>query len=249
VTGATGISSSAAILNVGDEVVRGEIANTNARWLGRELERLGVRVGIVAALPDHIESISSFVRWARQVHNLVVVTGGLGTTPDDVTREAIADAFDVGRVLDQNLASTLERSGGYAAVFAAEWSRLPEGSVLLPSVAGGAPAFAIGNVYVLAGLPSEMRATFKAMRADLQFGPAHQTWRRTYRTTEDRIISLLAQLNEKYSEVVFGSYPHFGRSGAEVEVVLRASQHEVLTSAALDLEAAFERLGVASHDA
>src|SRR6266536_2185801 len=111
----------AAIVTVGDELLCGDIANANGTWLARELEGLGVRVRIIATLPDDRESIASFVRWARTDNDVVVVTGGLGTTPDDVTRDSVADAFGVERALDEGLAAELTEAGGHAAAFASEW--------------------------------------------------------------------------------------------------------------------------------
>src|SRR6266540_618369 len=97
-----------AILTVGDELLTGDIANTNARWLARELEKLGMRVRIIATVSDERESIAAFVRWGSRENDAVIVTGGLGGTPDDVTRTAIADAFGVERKLDRALAAELE---------------------------------------------------------------------------------------------------------------------------------------------
>jgi molybdenum cofactor synthesis domain-containing protein len=84
-----------AILTIGNEVVSGDVANTNAAWLGRRLEELGVRVVLAAAVPDEIETIVDVVRRERVRVDRLVVTGGLGGTPDDLTREALAAAFDV----------------------------------------------------------------------------------------------------------------------------------------------------------
>src|SRR5439155_22981653 len=87
--------TSAAILTIGNEVVSGDIANTNASWLAQRLEALGVRVVLVAAVPDEIEAIGDFVRREGSRVGALIVTGGLGGTPDDITREALAAAFGV----------------------------------------------------------------------------------------------------------------------------------------------------------
>src|ERR671939_1315018 len=87
----------AAIITIGDELLSGDVVDTNAVWLAKRLERSGVHVQLVATLPDDIERIGSFVRNASADADVVLVTGGLGGTPDDVTREGIAAAFEVGR--------------------------------------------------------------------------------------------------------------------------------------------------------
>ena len=83
----------ATVLTVGNEIVSGDTENTNASWLSRRLAVLGVRVTFVAAVRDDVEEIGAFIRGRRAQTDFVFVTGGLGGTPDDVTREGVAAAF------------------------------------------------------------------------------------------------------------------------------------------------------------
>src|SRR5712691_6051418 len=86
---------SASILTIGNELVSGDVPNTNASWLARRLAPLGVEVRMTAALPDEIDAIAEFVRAEAPHVDSLIVTGGLGGTPDDLTREGIAAAFRV----------------------------------------------------------------------------------------------------------------------------------------------------------
>src|SRR5262249_30827076 len=86
---------SASILTIGNELVSGDVPNTNASWLARRLAPLGVDVHLMAALPDEIDTIAEFVRAEAPRVDFLLVTGGLGGTPDDLTREALAAAFRV----------------------------------------------------------------------------------------------------------------------------------------------------------
>jgi nicotinamide-nucleotide amidase len=234
----------AAIATIGDELICGELSDRNGSWLARELEKLGIRVTIIAILPDVRAAIAVFLAWARREKDLVVVTGGLGGTPDDVTRAAVADAFGVDQAVDARLMEELARSGGHSAVFARNWSRLPMGSRVVAGAPGAAPAFALGNVYVLPGVPAEMRAAFRSVRSELPAGPPRGTWRRTYPTTEDQLAPLLSDLDRLFPDVGVGSYPRYGRDGAEVELVLRASQQEALAAAASHVETALSARGI-----
>src|SRR5665213_4323761 len=83
----------ASILTIGNELVSGDVPNTNASWLAKRLAPLGVSVRMLAAVPDEIEQIAEFVRDEAARVDFLLVTGGLGGTPDDLTREAIAHAF------------------------------------------------------------------------------------------------------------------------------------------------------------
>src|SRR6476659_4166823 len=84
----------ASIITIGNELLSGDTVNTNASWLAQELEELGVTVTLMASLPDEIDRIAAFVRTESERAGVVLVTGGLGGTPDDGTREAMAAAFD-----------------------------------------------------------------------------------------------------------------------------------------------------------
>src|SRR4051812_25702390 len=100
-------SETAVIVTVGNELTSGDVENTNASWLARRLEALGVSVRLVAAVPDEVEAIASFLSLHREDGTHVFVTGGLGGTPDDVTREGVAAAFGVVCELDERAAQPL----------------------------------------------------------------------------------------------------------------------------------------------
>ena len=83
------------------ELLAGDVENTNGSWLARRLAALGVAVELIAVIGDQIERVASFVREQSAEFDVVIVTGGLGGTPDDVTRESIAAAFGVSKASDQ----------------------------------------------------------------------------------------------------------------------------------------------------
>ena len=83
------------ILTVGNEIVSGDTENTNASWLARRLAGLGIDVRLIAAIHDDIEEIAAFIRVEAPRVEHVFVTGGLGGTPDDLTREGV-DVADRG---------------------------------------------------------------------------------------------------------------------------------------------------------
>src|SRR5213078_3888278 len=99
--------ATAAILTIGNELVSGDVENTNGSWLARRLGALGVEVGLIAVIRDDIEEVADFVREQAAAVEVVLVTGGLGGTPDDLTREAIAAAFGVPQVEQLEVAERL----------------------------------------------------------------------------------------------------------------------------------------------
>ncbi|HTR34042.1 MAG TPA: molybdopterin-binding protein, partial [Gaiellaceae bacterium] len=85
----------ATILTIGNELVSGDVENSNAAWLARRLEARGVKVVLTASVPDELDRIVGFVQREAPLVDRLIVTGGLGSTPDDITREALAAAFGV----------------------------------------------------------------------------------------------------------------------------------------------------------
>jgi molybdenum cofactor synthesis domain-containing protein len=230
--------ATAAILTIGNEIVSGDTVNTNAAWLAQRLEALGAKVRLVAALPDEIDTIAQFVREQAPGVDFLLVTGGLGGTPDDVTREALASAFEVEQPEVAELAAELRSRFTRDPEYAARWARLPAGSRPLANPRGGAPGFVIENVYVLPGLPAEMEAMFDLIADEFRQGAPIAAWRRTYRTRESEIVRVLAETEERWPDVLVGSYPRFEPSGPEVTVVLKSSDESSLEEAAAFVERA-----------
>jgi molybdenum cofactor synthesis domain-containing protein len=234
---------SAVILTIGNELVSGDVPNTNASWLARRLAPLGVDVHLMAALPDEIDTIAEFVRGEAPRVDFLLVTGGLGGTPDDRTREALAAAFRVPQVEVPELAADLRARFTRNPEYAARWALLPRGSRPLANPLGGAPGFAIENVYVLPGLPSEMEAMFASIEEEFRRGSPIESWHRVYRTYESVITASLAETGERWPNVLVGSYPTFGNGGFTVEVVLKSSDAVALAAASAWLESAIEESG------
>lgn len=240
-----GRPATAVVLTVGDEIVSGDVENTNASWLARRLGELGLEVRLLAAVRDSVEDIAAVLRAEMDRAGVVIVTGGLGGTPDDLTREAVAEAFDAACEEVPELAVRLRErfSGRGLGDYAARWAKLPRGAVPLENPLGGAPGFVLGNVHVLPGLPREMEAMFETL-ADRFRGAPIGAWRRRYRTGEGQIVTVLEEATRRHPAVSVGSYPSFLDTGPQVEVVLKSADVAALSEAAAWVEAALdERVG------
>jgi molybdenum cofactor synthesis domain-containing protein len=233
--------STATILTIGNELVSGDVPNTNGSWLAKQLAPLGIETRLLAAVPDEIEAIAEFVRREAPRVDVFIVTGGLGGTPDDLTREALAYTFDAPQEEIPELAADLRARFRGDPEYAARWARLPRGARPLHNPLGGAPGFALENVYVLPGLPSEMEAMFDEIAGELVGGSPIGAWRRTYRTRESVIAPALVEAGERWPGVLIGSYPMFGDDGPTVEVVVKSSDAEALRAASEWLAAALEQ--------
>jgi len=234
------VMATACVLTIGNELVSGDVPNTNGAWLAQQLAPLGVEVRLIAAVPDEIDAIADFVRVEAPRADFVLATGGLGGTPDDLTREAIAHAFGVKQEEVPELAADLRSRFTHDPEYAAAWARLPAGSRPLANPLGGAPGFAIENVYVMPGLPAEMEAMFESVAEEFRRGAPIGSWRHMYRTRESVIAPLLLEAGERWPGVIVGSYPAFPVDGPRVEVVVKSSDALALEAASTWLASAIE---------
>ncbi|OHB75577.1 MAG: competence/damage-inducible protein A [Planctomycetes bacterium RBG_16_59_8] len=157
----------AVILSVGSELTRGEIVDTNAAFLARELAELGIPVERTVQLGDDRAAIAEELR--KHPSNLILMTGGLGPTRDDVTRQAIADALQLRLIEHAESLRLIEERFRRRNIPMPSSNRtqaqIPEGSTLLPNSEGTAVGFFAGTpdgaVAVMPGVPSEMKTMWR----------------------------------------------------------------------------------------
>jgi nicotinamide-nucleotide amidase len=251
----------AEIVTTGTEILLGEIVDTNAAWMARRLRELGINLFYKTTVGDNLERIAAVLRQGLARSDLVLVTGGLGPTVDDVTRDAAAQATD------RALASNEECLAAIEAIFA-RWGRklhdnnrrqalLPVGATPIHNPVGTAPGFIVemerkgrapALLICLPGVPREMmhlmQETVEPFLA-AQLGPDRVYIRsRTLRTVgigESMIDSRIADLMARSNPTV-GLAAHLGQ--ADVRITARAANaqraDEMLDEVAADLRA---RLG------
>ena len=156
----------AEIVGVGTELLLGQIANTNAQWMSQRLAGIGVDVLHHQVVGDNFERIAEALRAAGERADVVLVTGGLGPTEDDITRDALAEVLGAELVRDPDLERWLhERFAGFGREMPASNLRqadVPAGARAIPNERGSAPGL-IGSLadgtrfYAVPGVPGEMR--------------------------------------------------------------------------------------------
>ena len=216
----------AAIVTVGDELLVGDTVNTNAAWLGERLDERGVTIERVVTLPDRVADIARVVNEYRAEYEAVIVTGGLGPTHDDMTMDGVAAAFGRDVTESQEVLDWLVESGGYTADDLAEGTAdIPEGARLLKNPEGVAPGCVIGSVYVLPGVPSEMKAMFETVLDEFD-GEVQYVTSVVADEPESDLIDRIADLREEF-DVTVGSYP-----GDSVRLKITGTETEVEDAAA-----------------
>ncbi len=164
---------------IGTELVIGQSRDHNSEYIADWLRTLGYETRFVIKLPDNIEIIASEIRNAFDHADILIVTGGLGSTHDDITREALAKAFDRPLVLDEELSERIIRrapAGADTDAFIRQALK-PEGSRWLGQTDGVAPSMAINLdkkiLYSLPGVPSEMRVVLEHVAEDMRVHFTH----------------------------------------------------------------------------
>jgi len=158
------------VVGVGDEILLGHTVNTNGSWLGSELSGLGFRVVRQDVVGDEAEAIGEAVNGGLEAAELVVLTGGLGPTPDDLTRPVVAGLFGAPLEEDPGLLEGLRgrfRARGFGELPPNNrlMAQVPRGAVVLPNPVGAAPGLILTapsgkHVTLLPGIPAEMRGIF-----------------------------------------------------------------------------------------
>ncbi|MFA1610602.1 competence/damage-inducible protein A [Halobellus rubicundus] len=223
-----------AIVTVGDEILAGDTVNTNAAWLCEQLTARGVSVERITTVPDVVADIARVVNEYRAEYDAVVVTGGLGPTHDDVTMEAVAAA--VGRDVEphEEAERWLREEGGYAAGDLVDGTtELPARARMLPNDEGVAPGAVVEGIYVLPGVPDEMKAMFERVAEEFSGERTHSTVV-DVDEPESELIDRLGELRERF-EVTVGSYP-----GESVRIKLTSTDADEVEDAAAWLEARVE---------
>jgi nicotinamide-nucleotide amidase len=223
----------AALLTVGDELLAGDTTNTNARWLAAELADRGVTTERVLTVPDETDVIAEATRRYSERFDALVVTGGLGGTPDDVTMEGVAAAFDRDLVENDLARAAVER---HLEAIADEYPELdvdvsgeaaiPARSRPLINQVGLSPGCVVENTYVLPGIPSEMRGMFEGV-ADEFDGDVDSRYLYT-EEPEANLIERLDGVRERFG-VRVGCYPD--REAGHNRLKISATDDETLAEA------------------
>ncbi|MGD9966400.1 MAG: competence/damage-inducible protein A [Hyphomonadaceae bacterium] len=243
----------AAVLLIGDELLSGRTQDINLQAIARFLAPLGVQLAEARMVTDTPQHIAAAVNELRERYDYVFTTGGIGPTHDDKTADAIAAAFGVGIDVREDARAILEahyRGRSSLNESRLRMARIPEGASLIDNPVSKAPGFQLGNVFVLAGVPSIMRGMLQDVGHRIEGGAVVRS--RTIRAAgvaEGDIARGLDALEQRAGGAVsFGSYPWFSPEGYGVHLVARSADPAALERAAEDLMELIRGLGAEPED-
>jgi nicotinamide-nucleotide amidase len=216
----------AAILCIGTELTRGELVNTNATWIANRLTAIGFEVDDIDTIPDDRRVIVDTLLRLAARHRVVVVSGGLGPTTDDLTTACAAEAASVPLERHEPSLEAIRKRfatlGREMTPSNAKQADFPAGSEVLPNPVGTAPGFLLQlggcRLFFTPGVPSEMQRMFddqvEPRIAKLAPSNTAQNHLKTFGQTESRIGETLAGVEQAYPGVTIGYRAHF----PEIEV-------------------------------
>ena len=237
----------AAVLVIGDEILSGRTKDKNIGYIAEYLTGIGIDLKEVRVVADEEAEIVAALNALRARYSYVFTTGGIGPTHDDITAESVAKAFGV--TIDYHpraveiMQARVALTGGVMNEARMRMTRVPAGAELVLNKISGAPGFWIGNVIVMAGIPSVMQAMLDYVTPQLKTGARmiSETVRADCR--EGDIGTELGEIAKMHSDVAIGSYPFIDENNtANTHVVIRARDPQKLAAAKQAVEAMLARV-------
>lgn len=235
------MTSTAAVLLIGDEVLSGRTKDKNLGFIADYLTALGVDLREARCVADVEDDIVAAVNALRARYTYVFTTGGIGPTHDDITADAIGKAFGV--VVDHHpraveiLLTYFREIGREPNEARLRMARVPKGATLIENVVSKAPGFQMENVFVMAGVPKVMNAMMDAIAPSLEKGIPMQSRTVAFQGGEGDVAKPLGEIQSHYNDVFIGSYPYESPAGFATNLVVRSRNLDALDKAESEVTA------------
>jgi len=228
------------LLIIGNEILIGKFQDTNSTWLAKRITKHGHRIKRITTVGDDLGVIStSLQECLRRNPDMIITSGGLGPTFDDMTLEGVGLALERKLELDENAYNSIEKS--YANAFKRgilklegmtpereKMAWLPKGAVPIPNIRGTAPGIKLkvsdSTIFCLPGVPMEMKAMFNGVILPILKKKKGKFIEKGFvfmGIGESQIAPYVSQLEEKYPKLWIKTHPRMGLS-VEVELSITA---------------------------
>ena len=232
----------AGLVVIGDEILSGRTKDRNIGYIAEYLTTIGIDLREVRVVADDEAAIVQALNALRGRYTYVFTTGGIGPTHDDITADCVAKAFGVPIDYDPRAVAIMKER--YAAMGTEmnearmRMTRIPKGAELVTNPVSAAPGFWIGNVIVMAGVPSIMQAMLDAVAGKLKTGVKVMSETVRADCREGDVGTELGEIAKSYPRVMIGSYPFIDdRGGPNTNIVVRARDPAQLAAAKAAVEA------------
>ena len=232
----------AAVLVIGDEILSGRTKDKNIGYIADYMTALGIDLKEVRIVSDDEDAIVAALNALRGGYDYVFTTGGIGPTHDDITADCVAKAFGVELEFHPEAVEIMKervaKMGGELNEARMRMTRIPKGGALIYNKVSGAPGFWIGNVIVMAGVPSIMQAMVDEVAPKLRTGVKMQSASIRADAKEGDVGTELGVVAKAHPDTMIGSYPFMDEKGApNTNIVVRARDEGKLAAAKADVEA------------
>jgi molybdenum cofactor synthesis domain-containing protein len=224
----------AGMLVIGDEILSGRTKDKNIGYVAEYLTGIGIDLKEVRVVADDEDAIVEALNALRRRYEYVFTTGGIGPTHDDITADCVAKAFGVPIDSDPRAVALLKARfpDGQLNEARMRMTRIPQGADLVTNKVSAAPGFHIGNVFVMAGVPSIMQAMMDVIGPQLRTGVRMLSETVRADAREGDVGTPLGEIAKAHPEVTIGSYPFFDEArGPNTNIVVRSRDPEKLAAA------------------
>ncbi|MGB7034955.1 MAG: molybdopterin-binding protein [Xanthobacteraceae bacterium] len=232
----------AAVLVIGDEILSGRTKDKNIGFIAEYLTNIGIDLKEVRVVADEEPEIVAALNALRARYTYVFTTGGIGPTHDDITADCVAKAFGVALEYHPRAVAIMQAraaaTGGTMNEARMRMTRVPVGGELVLNRVSGAPGFRIGNVVVMAGIPSVMQAMLESVTPSLKTGVRMLSESVRADCREGDIGTALGAIAKANPDAIIGSYPFQNEDGtANTNVVVRSRDAQKLAAVKTAVEA------------
>lgn len=235
----------AALVIIGDEILSGRTQDANLAYLAKWLNVQGIRLKEARVVADEQPAIVEAVNACRARHDYVFTTGGIGPTHDDITVDAIAAAFQVPVVLHPRAEAMLRAHYAERITEARlRMARVPQGADIIENKGSAAPGVRVGNVFILAGIPTVMRAMLDSLDGALEGGDPVLSRTVGAHVAESEVAELLRTVEADIEGVQVGSYPFWRQGKIGANFVVRSTEVERVNAACGAILDGLRALGV-----
>ena len=236
----------AAMLAIGDELLSGRTKDRNIGYLADFLTLKGIDLKEVRIVADDQAAIVGALNALRERYTYVFTSGGIGPTHDDITADAVAAAFGVAIGHDPR---AMELLAAHCAARGLEFTdarkrmaRIPDGAGLIDNPVSVAPGFTIGNVHVMAGVPSIFEAMLDTVGPTLEGGAPVISKSVDCAFGEGDYGVALGEIQQAHPDTAIGSYPRFDGKSYSTQIVIRGRSEAVVLAAEQAVRAMLDSL-------
>lgn len=228
------------LLIIGNEILIGKTLDSNSNWMAKRISRYGHHLKRITSVDDNLDTISSALKEIiKRNPDIIITSGGLGPTFDDMTLEGIALGLDRTLELNQHAYTSIKKAYKHAhkqGILKLEgmtkerekMAYLPQGSIPLPNTVGTAPGVKVkeGNIsiFILPGVPTEMKSIFRNIITPILKDKRAKFIEKGFLFSgigESQIAPYTSELAQKYPQLWIKTHPRIGLS-VEVEISITA---------------------------